>query len=588
MPALNGVIDINFKGLARKTIPVIILAVLLAFTLPAFGQEEEEEDVLDLTTKFYLTSSMDLALSSSSATDSIDLPDYRLITGGGSEVIGTWESDPAAFPVSLGGSTDIEIQVTGTGRGISFSVTLSFGGEEMASGSTNDINLLSGIANLPVSLNIPETRLEVGETVSLEIEFNAAMSRGAQIEFGERTSITMSSSEFPMGMEVHVHGGSAHVISHISPPWGPETITSAIAEVIVGNETTEYDSTSQETVDGVVNFEWSMEEVPDGELIIRITFTDVSGNTHIQEFEGELGGHDHEHGGIMVSSGSITLLVLVIGGVMGVGYLGGITPLSSFFDERKMRYLLAFAAGVFIATALFHALPESLDMSGWWALIFVGLGFGTLYAIEHWVIDFIDKKFRKSGHAHQFQHTGVKLHLHDHHSKDHEILTNGDWDPSDQVCSHHMENTSEAAFFGVGLHNLIEGIVITTLFMNPDTQAIGLIVILATVLHKAPCTFSIASLLKMAGNTPKQINKKVLVVLGMTPIGAVLALLIFMRLDAIFVGFALAFSAGTFLEIGLLDLMPESVKPKKNRWIALVAIALGFGLLWLFSLVHVH
>jgi zinc transporter ZupT len=583
------VVNIKLDGSIRKVIPVIILAILIAFALPALGQEEEEEqEELDLTTIFYLTSSMDMILSSSQATGSMNLPDFRLITGGGSEVIGIWESDPAAFPVSLGGNTDIEIYLTGTGTSMSFSVTLSIGDEEMASGSTNDASLLSGLAHLYVSLNIPETKLDVGDTVSLEIEFSASMSRGAQIEFGEGTYISTSSGKFPMGMEVHAHGGSAHIIAHISPPWGPETITFATAAIIAGDQTTDYDPTSQETVDGVVNFEWSLEEVPDGELIIMVTITDVSGNIHLQEFGGELGIHDHEHSGIMVSSGSITLLILVIAGVMGVGYIGGITPLSSFFDERKMRYLLAFAAGVFIATSLFHALPESLEMSGWWALIFVGLGFASLYAIEHWVIDFLDKKFRKSGHSHQFQHTGVKLHLHDHHSKDHEILTNGDIDPSDMVCSHHMENTSEAAFFGVGLHNLIEGIVITTLFMNPDTQAIGLIVILATVLHKAPCTFSIASLLKMAGNTPKQINKKVLIVLGMTPVGAVLALLIFMRLDAIFVGFALAFSAGTFLEIGLLDLMPESVKPKKNRWIALVAIALGFGLLWLFSLVHVH
>jgi zinc transporter ZupT len=583
------VVNIKLDGSIRKVIPVMILAILIAFTLPALGQEEEEEqEELDLTTIFYLTSSMDMILSSSQATGSMNLPDFRLITGGGSEVIGIWESDPAAFPVSLGGNTDIEIYLTGTGTSMSFSVTLSIGDEEMASGSTNDASLLSGLAHLYVSLNIPETKLDVGDTVSLEIEFSASMSRGAQIEFGEGTYISTSSGKFPMGMEVHAHGGSAHIIAHISPPWGPETITFATAAIIAGDQTTDYDPTSQETVDGVVNFEWSLEEVPDGELIIMVTITDVSGNIHLQEFGGELGIHDHEHSGIMVSSGSITLLILVIAGVMGVGYIGGITPLSSFFDERKMRYLLAFAAGVFIATSLFHALPESLEMSGWWALIYVGLGFASLYTIEHWVIDFLDKKFRKSGHSHQFQHTGVKLHLHDHHSKDHEILTNGDVDPSDMVCSHHMENTSEAAFFGVGLHNLIEGIVITTLFMNPDTQAIGLIVILATVLHKAPCTFSIASLLKMAGNTPKQINKKILIVLGMTPVGAVLALLIFMRLDAIFVGFALAFSAGTFLEIGLLDLMPESVKPKKNRWIALVAIALGFGLLWLFSLVHVH
>jgi zinc transporter ZupT len=374
----------------------------------------------------------------------------------------------------------------------------------------------------------------------------------------------------------------------VSPSWGPESVVSATTSIVSEGETTDHAPTSQETVDGVINFEWMIDEIPEDDYLIRVRVVDLSGNSYILEVDAHLMEHGHLHGGITFSGGNLGLLTIVIIGVMGVGYLGGITTLSSFFDERKMKYLLAFAGGVFISTAIFHALPESIEIGGWWALIFVALGFASLFAIEHWVIDFIDKSFRKKGHAHSHLHTGVYLHLHDHHSKDHEILTDEDVDPSDLVCTHHMENTSEAAFFGVGLHNLIEGIVIATLFMNPDTHAIGLIVIIATVLHKAPCTFSIASLLKMAGNTPRQIKKKVLIVLSTTPVGAVLALVLFMNLNEIFIGYALAFSAGTFLEIGLLDLIPESVRPKKGRWIALVAIAVGIFLLWLFSLVHVH
>lgn len=587
-----GVVIIELEDLARRTIPVILLTLLIVFTLPALGQEEEEEaDPLSFETSLYLTAGMDLVPSKAGILPGIvDTTDFRLLTGGGTELVGTWDSSGIIAPLSIGSSVRLNLRVQGTGTAVSFSASVLLNDEEIASGSSNERNLISTTASFDINMDLDRYEMIEGDTLSVSIRFSAGMSRGIQLVFepNEPSALTFSSGMVPYDVTAHAHGDHMDVMTSITLPWGIESFGNAFATISGEEEVVEREVDSVEISDGRYDLLWEFGILPSGDLHLLVEIMDTSGNLYPHEQEIHPDEHAHDHGGIMVSTGSVTLLILVIGGVMGVGYLGGITPLSSFFDERKMRYLLAFAAGVFIATALFHALPESIHMSGWWALLFVGLGFATLYAIEHWVIDLIDKKFRKSGHSHQFQHTGVKLHLHDHHSKDHEILTNGDFDPSDQVCSHHMENTSEAAFLGVGLHNLIEGIVITTLFMNPETQAVGLIVIIATVLHKAPCTFSIASLLKMAGNTPKQINRKVLIVLAMTPIGAILALLIFMRLDAIFVGFALAFSAGTFLEIGLLDLTPESLKPKHGRWIALVAIALGFGLLWLFSLVHVH
>lgn len=591
MHTLNGVVDISGNNIHWKLIPIISLAILIAFSLPVIGQEDQEEiGSLDHSTTFYLAGSSDLVLSSSEASGTVSTPDFRLLSGGGSRVLGTWETDPATFPISLGGNTQIRIRAGGIGTSVSFSVVLLAGGEELGSGSSGEMDLLSSTSTFEINFNVPEVRIREGDAISLQLTFHAKISRGIAITLGEGTHFRILSGAISIETEVHDHGGNAHIMAHVSTPWGLQGISTAVLTTIADSGSMDHNPSSIDELEGRVVIEWEIAELPEGISVFRITVIDASDNSYVTEVDAYSSAHAHEHdqGGIQVSNSGILLLTVVILGVMGVGYLGGITPLSSFFDEKKMRYLLAFAGGVFISTALFHALPESIEMSGWWALLFVGLGFGTLYAIEHFVIDFLDRKFRKKGHVHQYEHTGVTLHLHDHHSKDHEILTDTDVDPKDQVCSHHMDNTSEAAFFGVGLHNLIEGIVITTLFMNPETQAIGLIVILATILHKAPCTFSIASLLKMAGNSPTQIRKKVLIVLGMTPLGAVLALLIFMRLDQIFVGLALAFSAGTFLEIGILDLVPESVKPKKGRWTAIGAIILGLVLLWLFSLVHVH
>ncbi|MDP7264785.1 MAG: hypothetical protein QGH39_04405, partial [Candidatus Thermoplasmatota archaeon] len=88
--------------------------------------------------------------------------------------------------------------------------------------------------------------------------------------------------------------------------------------------------------------------------------------------------------------------------------------------------------------------------------------------------------------------------MHDHHSHDHEIYYEDDvTSESNIACTHHLHTTSQAAFAGVAFHNFIEGIVLTMLFLNPETGVIIWIVLLAIILHKAPCTLSITSLMKM-------------------------------------------------------------------------------------------
>jgi zinc transporter ZupT len=174
--------------------------------------------------------------------------------------------------------------------------------------------------------------------------------------------------------------------------------------------------------------------------------------------------------------------------------------------------------------------------------------------------------------------------LHDHHSHDHEIYYEDDvTSESNIACTHHLHTTSQAAFAGVAFHNFIEGIVLTMLFLNPETGVISWIVLLAIILHKAPCTLSITSLMKMGGYSSKTIKRGILILLAMTPLGIILTLLAFVGLDEIYIGIALAFSTGIFLEIGVLDLIPESMKEKIGRTYAIIAFLAGFGLLFLFS-----
>lgn len=577
----------------KKIIIPIILISLFSFLLISYSgasQEEDETPVPSIPLSLYLTSSNGLSTSPSDS-GSIPIPDMRLITGGGSRSLGEWTSDPVIGPTVVGGSMDLQLLVRGTFRDFSISASFNINDDEVGYDETRSMNQVSGSVVIDLSASIPDTVLEEGDKVSVSLDVSASMTRNVDIALGNPSSpakLTFDTDEPDMTFEAHLHG-ELHMVLSMVPAWGESWITGASATIGEGEESLVLDATSSELTEGILYFEWEVEEVPSGEPPVTLEIQDSSGNIFTVEGEIHADAHDHSHGEIEVTPGNLMLLSGVILGLVAVGYVGGITPLHSFFDERKMRYLLAFSGGVFIATAVFHALPEAIHMSGWWISIpFVLLGFGTLYVIEHYVIDLIDKKFRKKKKGHDHKHEGVKLHLHDHHSPDHSIETDGDLNCEAEVCTHHMNQTSEAAFLGVSLHNLLEGIVIATLFLNPNTQGIGFIVIFATILHKAPCTFSIASLLKIGGHSAKSIKKLVLIVLGMTPIGAILAVAVFIKLDMIFVGMALAFSAGTFLEIGLLDLIPESVKEKKGRGWALFAIALGLVILWGFSLFHGH
>jgi len=549
-----------------------MLAVPLAATIQA---QEGPSSSLDNTSAFAFTPGGDLGLpTNESEIGTHACPDFRLITGGGSETLGTWTTPAVQSNLTVAGPVQVRLYARGTGSAVSFTATLSVAGTEVSAGASNAQTMQGGGASFSMTLDLPWTNLTVGDAIAVTITFDAAMSRGVELVFGDPSNPS----------DVSLATGDIYIVltkekgdlkATVQSPWGPGAIASAIANV-KGQGSVSPAETQQEA--GSTIFIWHIEAGGD----ITVTVTDVFGNTYSALTSSAL---VREMSGIELGGGSLFYLGIVLLGVMVTGYLGGITPLHSFWDEKNMRYLLAFSAGIFISVALFHTAPESIVMSGWMAVVFMALGFAALYVVEHYVIQIIDNRFKKGqDHEHHHHKDGITLHIHDHHSGDHKIEYEDDVDLSDPVCTHHLHSTSEAAFSGVAFHNLIEGIVVTTLFLNPETQSISLVVLLAIILHKAPCTLSISSLLKMGGHSERTIKKGIIVLLSMTPLGAILAISMFIGVEKSLIGLALAFSTGTFLEIGVLDLLPESLAQKKGRALALTAIAAGMMLLWVFSL----
>jgi len=508
--------------------------------------------------------------------------------------LGTWESPGVLTPFTIGGSTTIMLYAQGFGRDISFDAVVSVGGAELGSGSSNSVNLNNAGTFFSISCDITQTTLQPGASVSLDITFNAGMSRGVDLVLGNPTHLSemsLSSASIPITGEAHLHEDYLHIQATVGHHWGGGSVDIVTATVDGPIELADEPPSGEEVgEDGMMVYDWGIEDAKEGEYQITINVVDESGNVYV--FQISQAVHD-DHGGSSLTAGNMAVLGIVLLGVMAVGYIGGITPLHSFFDEKKMRYLLAFSAGIFISVALFHTAPESIEMGGWFVIIAMVAGFASVYVVEHFLIKFIDKKFKKKhpqGHPpHTGHKDGINLHLHDHHSDDHEICHEDDVGPgSDAACTHHLHSTSQAAFAGVAFHNFVEGIVLSMLFLNPYTHghAISWIVLLAVVLHKAPCTLSVSSLLKMGGYSSKTIKRGVVILLAMTPLGALLTLIIFMGLNEVFIGVALAFSTGIFLEIGILDLLPESMRVKKGRGIAIAAFLAGALLLFVLSLAH--
>ncbi len=579
---------------------VIALSLMLIIPLLALGfnaetSQQESQNDLNYTTFFYLQEGGTLSPSlNDTEPGTYNCPDFRLITGGGSQALDTWTTPAAIINISIGGQATVRLYAEGSGTGVSFSAVLLKGGEELAAGSSGESTLVNQGEFFDISMSMDEVELAKGDNLELSITFNADMSRGVSLVLGDQTQLSqlqIGSGSIQMDMSTSSQGEAFMVNAEIIHPWGAQRILSVDA-TITGLADVEGAMPEMIPIEGGGIYIWSWEGLPEGEQEVSIEAIDDYGNTYrlVQTVETGPGG------GFLVG-GDLLFLAVVLTGIVVVGFIGGITPLHPYWGDKQMRYLIAFSAGIFVSVAVFHAAPEAVEIAGdiaWGALI---AGFLTIYVVEHYVIAFLDSKFKASEgqmqthdgqdtemHVHTHDGKGPELHLHDHHSKDHAIHNVGDVDSSDLACTHHLHNSSKAAFAGVSFHNLIEGMVITTLFLNPETHAISFIVLFAIILHKAPCTLSISSLLKMGGFSNSSIRKGVLFLLLMTPAGALIGISLMVGAEEGLIGLALAFSAGTFLEIGLLDLVPESMRAKEGRHWALIAFAAGMFLLWLFSL----
>jgi zinc and cadmium transporter len=236
-------------------------------------------------------------------------------------------------------------------------------------------------------------------------------------------------------------------------------------------------------------------------------------------------------------------LVILLGAVLGA--------LVVVFTQKQARLVtfLAFAAGVMFGAAFFHLLPEAYHGGGMWTFGLVPAGFIFLGVLDRFV------------------------------------MTHACEDPVGCQEHQHVQGKTlgMTAFVGLSAHTLFDGIALG----SAVKEGVGLMALLAITSHKVPSSLSLASILKAEGKSTSRIMGFAVMYGLMVPIGAGLyfafdAVLSFESLAAR----ALAFSAGTFLYVAVLDLIPHVSRHGRDRWMRNLA-ALTTGLLLMLALAQV-
>ncbi len=232
--------------------------------------------------------------------------------------------------------------------------------------------------------------------------------------------------------------------------------------------------------------------------------------------------------------------------------LAGVTVLATFGGgllalrlRRELTTVIALTGGVVVAVALFHVLPEAIELIEDPPLVgaLAGLGFAGFFLIERLLVL--------------------------HHR-----------DEPEQARAHGQVGALGAA--GLAVHTFIDGLGIGLAF-GVDT-ATGLLVFLAVVTHDfADGLNTVSFVLHQGGNRTRALRWLGLVALAPLA-GAVVGTTVGISESGL--GYVLAVYTGFFLFMGATDLLPHAHEHPSVRRVALTLG--GFGGVFLLSLVSAH
>ncbi len=211
--------------------------------------------------------------------------------------------------------------------------------------------------------------------------------------------------------------------------------------------------------------------------------------------------------------------------------IGGWVPTVKLLSQTTFRLVISFCAGILLGAVFFHILPEIATV------LESQLGYSIMFGF---LLIFVLEKF-------------IMVH------------------PCEEgECNYHKVGL--AAYVGIGLHSILDGIAIGAgTMMN-----LSVIIILAVTIHKFPAALALSSLLVKGGEySKKKILFSMFIFSLATPVGALFTIYFFQGLDDYIVATALGISAGTFLFISIGDLLPTVYEEHEKGYKNLVSLCMG-------------
>ncbi|UCE02076.1 MAG: ZIP family metal transporter [Candidatus Latescibacterota bacterium] len=224
-------------------------------------------------------------------------------------------------------------------------------------------------------------------------------------------------------------------------------------------------------------------------------------------------------------------------------FLGGLIPLLRRWSDAQLKILISLSAGIILGVVFLDLLPQAMDISKHFFTAVLG-GFLLLLALEKFLLI----------HPHETEELAGR-------------------------------RTGLAAYIGISLHSLLDGVALGSSVMVPT---LGPAVLWAIVAHKIPNTFSLTSILIYFGFSRRSVLLLLFMFSLVTPLGGALALLLLRNASQEILGLAVGVAAGTFLFIATSDLLPHAHSHHEGRHWNLLAVVAGALLGLLSHATHAH
>ena len=216
-----------------------------------------------------------------------------------------------------------------------------------------------------------------------------------------------------------------------------------------------------------------------------------------------------------------TINVLAFSVIAGIATLIGVILV--FYKEKWSRansmYLISFAAGIMLATAFVHIIPESLELNEKGAAIAILAGILMFYLLQTFMM------FHSHEEEHQIHQIGI------------------------------------LSLIGLTFHSLLDGVAIVAGF--EASSQIGVLTTLAVLLHELPEGVMTTGILLHSGMKRRKILVYSILVAVATPIGAIISHFVLSGISEGIIGILLALAGGSFIYVAAVELIPETQKELK-------------------------